>query len=133
MIQTDRQLVRRCLAGENRAFSILYDRHVGRVFGLLRRLTRNDAEAQDLAQETFLAAHSTLGAWRGEGQFGTWLCGIACRRYANACRRGAGRTTEPLDEALELPDPAGDPLRHLARHERRRGPARHLQGGVRAG
>jgi RNA polymerase sigma-70 factor (ECF subfamily) len=119
MIQTDRQLVRRCLDGESRAFGILYDRHTGRVFGLLRRLTGNEAEAQDLTQETFLAAHGALSAWRGEGKLATWLCGIAFRRYANACRRRAGREVEPLDEALEIAAPDADPLVRVTRQEAR--------------
>jgi DNA-directed RNA polymerase specialized sigma24 family protein len=50
MQSDDRHLVRRCLAGEQRAFDTLYDRHAGRVFHLLRRLTANEAEAEDLAQ-----------------------------------------------------------------------------------
>ncbi|MES2465154.1 MAG: RNA polymerase sigma factor, partial [Armatimonadota bacterium] len=63
------------------AFDRLYDRHVPRVFNFLRRLTGSAAEAEDLTQDTFLAAYQALGGWRSEGAFSTWLCGIAYRRY----------------------------------------------------
>jgi RNA polymerase sigma-70 factor (ECF subfamily) len=117
-LQTDdRQLVRRCLAGEQRAFDALYDRHAGRVFHLLRRLTTNEAEAEDLTQETFLSAYRGLAAWRGEGAFGTWLCGIAFRLYANASRRTARHETGPLDEEMGGAAPDADPLAHCLRHE----------------
>jgi RNA polymerase sigma-70 factor (ECF subfamily) len=75
---------------------------------LLRRLTGNAAEAEDLTQETFLAAYRSLHAWRGEGAFGTWLCGIAFRCYANARRRSAAHATEPLEDESLPAGPAAD-------------------------
>jgi RNA polymerase sigma-70 factor (ECF subfamily) len=118
MESSERQLVRRCLAGERAAFDRLYDRHGARVFHLLRRLTGSEAEAEDLTQETFLAAYRSLESWRGEGAFGTWLCGIAVRLSANARRRSSQRETEPLDEELEAP--GVDPLSHCLRAEMER-------------
>jgi RNA polymerase sigma-70 factor, ECF subfamily len=116
MQSDDRHLVRRCLAGEQRAFDTLYDRHAGRVFHLLRRLTANEAEAEDLTQETFLAAYRALGSWRGDGAFGTWLCGIGFRLYANARRRARPEEALPDDETgLAAPD--ADPLAHCLRQE----------------
>ncbi|MGV3722735.1 MAG: RNA polymerase sigma factor [Actinomycetota bacterium] len=113
----DAQLVRRCLGGEPAAFDAIYDRHERRVVGLLRRLTGNEAEALDLAQETFLTAYRTLGSWRGEGAFSTWLCGIAARISANARRRALQHETEPLDDECLLPDTFSDPLAHCTRRE----------------
>ena len=119
MLNTDAQLVRRCLNGKTDAFTTLYQRHAPRVFRLLRQLCGNATEAEDLTQETFLAAHKALAAWRGEGAFGTWLCGIAYKRCANA-RRGREQTLELLEDHLELPDPDSDPLLHCTRRERER-------------
>src|SRR5690242_9407015 len=110
MLSSDRQLVRRSLAGEREAFDRLYDRHAARVYHFLRRLTGNETEAEDLAQEAFLAAYASLASWRGEGAFGTWLCGIAFRQYAAGRRRMARTPTEPLDEDLALVMPDADPL-----------------------
>jgi len=121
MIPDDRQLVRRCLNGDRSAFGLLYDRHAGRVFHLLRRLLAGDAaEAEDLTQETFLAAYSALASWRGEGAFGTWLCGIAFRLYANLRRQLAPVEMETLDAETDLVAPDADPLAHCERLERER-------------
>src|SRR5258708_34659488 len=72
---TDGLLARRSLQGDRSAFIHLHRRHARRVFNLLRRLTGSTETAEDLAQETFLAAHRSLGNWRGESAFGTWICG----------------------------------------------------------
>jgi RNA polymerase sigma-70 factor, ECF subfamily len=119
MPSDDRDLVRRCLAGDRSAFDILYDRHAPRVFRMLRRLARDEAEAEDLTQETLLAAYRDLGAWRGEGAFTTWLCGIAFHQYTNARRRRGHAEAEQLDEEAGLSMPDADPLAHCLRQERR--------------
>jgi RNA polymerase sigma-70 factor (ECF subfamily) len=111
------ELVRRCLAGDHQAFDTLYDRHAARVYHLLRRLSGNEAEAEDLTQETFLAAYRNLVAWRGEAAFGTWLCGIAYRLHAKAQRSRAQQQTERLDDETALPAPEGDPLSFCLRVE----------------
>jgi RNA polymerase sigma-70 factor, ECF subfamily len=119
MNKDDHQLVLRCLDGDRSAFGTLYDRHATRVYHLLRRLLAgNAAEAEDLMQETFVAAYSTLGSWRGEGAFGTWLCGIAFRQYANHRRHLAPLELEVLDEEIELVASDSDPLAHYERLER---------------
>lgn len=123
----DRWLVRRACAGETRAFEKLYARHVSRIYNLLRRLTGGDeATAEDLAQETFLAAYRSLTAWRGEGALSTWLCGIAVRLYRQHCR--ADRSTEELSETLPAENDSSDPLAHCHRNQ----VLRHLETGIAA-
>ncbi len=121
MSGSDRQWVRRSLNGDRGAFDLLYHRHVPRVFHFLRRLTGDEADAEDLTQETFLAAYGALASWRGEGSLGTWLCGIAFRQYA-AARRQRRLETEPLDEESELTAmaPGADPLAHCLQQEQLR-------------
>ena len=87
-------------------FAALVRAHQSKVRGFLRRLTRGDtALADDLAQETFLEAHRKLAQYRGEGSFGSWLCGIAWSRFLMERRK---RKEEPLDELPETAsaDPA---------------------------
>ncbi|MDX1933532.1 MAG: sigma-70 family RNA polymerase sigma factor [Capsulimonadales bacterium] len=112
----DTVLVRKTLAGDKNAFALLYRRHGPRVFRLLRRLTGgNNAESEDLVQETFLAAYQHLADWRGEGAFPTWLCGIAYRRWC-ASRRDAPQNV-PLDEDLPVAAPDADPFALLSARE----------------
>jgi RNA polymerase sigma-70 factor, ECF subfamily len=104
-------LVHRARAGNRRSFEKLYDRHVTRIYNLLRRLTGDATVTEDLTQETFIAAYGSLGSWRGQGAFSTWLCGIAVRQYCQ--HRRCTRDEEPLtDDTLPYDDTTSDPFAH---------------------
>jgi RNA polymerase sigma-70 factor (ECF subfamily) len=90
---SDAELVARVLASDDRhAFATLVRRHQAPVRALLRRLACGDAAlADDLAQETFLAAYHHLGRFRGDARLGSWLYRIAYNRWLDASRSGAAR------------------------------------------
>jgi len=77
MDDDDRALVAEIGAGSERAFNLLIDRHQQAVRGFLRRLLANAADAEDIAQETFLAAWGSAGQYRGGASVRSWLCAIA--------------------------------------------------------
>ncbi len=99
----DTELVARVLASDDRrAYAELVRRHQSAVRGLLRRLCAGDAaQADDLAQETFLRAYRSLRSWRGGGRLSTWLYRIAWNGWASQARR------QRLPE-LPAPAPARD-------------------------
>jgi len=98
-MSTDDTLARRAAAGDSASFGALVRLHQSKVRGFLRRLTRGDAAlADDLAQETFLEAHRKVSQYRGEGSFGSWLCGIAWSRFLMERRK---RKEESLDTVPE--------------------------------
>src|SRR5215475_2938859 len=72
-------------SGSELAFNILVDRHQQAVRQYLRRLLGNDADADDMAQETFLAAWTHARSFR-DGDVRSWLCGIAWRKAKGAQR-----------------------------------------------
>jgi RNA polymerase sigma factor (sigma-70 family) len=81
--------------GSERAFNMLIDRHQQAVRVFLRGLTAPD-EADDIAQETFLAAWTNARFFRGEASVRSWLCAIAWRKLKTAQRkwfRGRWRDT----------------------------------------
>jgi RNA polymerase sigma-70 factor (ECF subfamily) len=82
----DRALIAEIRAGSEHAFSMLVDRHQQAVRMFLRRLLGSDADADDIAQDTFLAAWSHARSFRGDATVRTWLCGIAWRK-AKAAQR----------------------------------------------
>lgn len=82
----DAALVAAAKAGSSAAFATLVDRRQQAVRAFLRRLAFDPAEADDLAQETFLAAWERLGSFRGQASVRSWLCGIAWKK-AKAARR----------------------------------------------
>lgn len=96
--QVDHALVARVLlTDDRRAFEQLMRRHQGMVRAQLRRLLHgNNAEADDLAQETFLLAWRKLHQFRGEARFSTWLYRIAYSCFLQD-RRKRSAAAEDID------------------------------------
>ena len=97
-------LVQRACAGDTRAFERLYREHVGRVYGLCLRMTRDPAVAEDCTQETFINAWKALARFETRSSLSTWLHRIAVN-VALAKRRKATVVVESSgdddEEAIE--------------------------------
>ena len=65
--------VRRAAAGDLEAFEDIYRTYYRRVYSRCLRMTRNVAEAEDLAQDVFVQLFRKLKTFRGESSFSTWL------------------------------------------------------------
>ncbi|MBV8855244.1 MAG: sigma-70 family RNA polymerase sigma factor [Sinobacteraceae bacterium] len=87
-------LIQRAQSGDTRAFERLYRQHVGRVYGLCLRMTRDPALAEDCTQETFVNAWRALQRFETRSSLGTWLHRIAVN-VALAKRR----RTDPVLES----------------------------------
>ena len=74
-------------AGERRAFGELVRRHGSGVRHLLRRMGAQPTEADDVAQDAFLAAFERIAEFRGEGTFAGWVKRIAARQYLRRLQR----------------------------------------------
>jgi RNA polymerase sigma-70 factor (ECF subfamily) len=92
---SDADLVARSAAGSREAFGVLVTRHQARIFRLARALTPQSHEAEDVLQQTFLAAWQGIRAFRGDASVRTWLLTIA--RNA-AYQRRQVRAREPVDD-----------------------------------
>jgi RNA polymerase sigma factor (sigma-70 family) len=105
-VLTDAELVRRARAGSDAAFSRLVERHQAAVRAFLRRFLGSGwAEADDVAQEAFIAGWASLRGLRDPAGVRSWLCGIAWRKAQDrirGARRGAARDAGWL-EAVETP------------------------------
>ena len=103
---TDAELVRRARAGSDVAFSRLVERHQAAVRAFLRRFLGSGwAEADDVAQEAFIAGWASLRSLKDPAGVRSWLCGIAWRKAQDrirSARRGAARDSGWL-EAVETP------------------------------
>src|SRR4249919_2883636 len=103
----DVELCSYAAAGERRAFGELVRRHGSGVRGLLRRMGAQAAEADDTAQDAFLAAFERIAEFRGEGTFAGWVKKIAARQYLRRLQRekklGALAVEAADDEAVGKP------------------------------
>ena len=107
-MQEEASLVVRLRQGERRAFEELVIAYQHRVFGVALRMLGNRAEAEEIAQETFLRAHRALPEFRGEARLHTWLYAIASRLCLNRLASADRRLVRGDDEALATA-PAGEP------------------------
>jgi len=79
----DATLIARFNSGEESAFVEIMNRYHGRIFGLAQNLLRNAADAEEIAQDTFIRAHRGLATFRGDSSLATWLYRIALNLSRN--------------------------------------------------
>ena len=116
----DRALVDAIRRGDRNAFAELVEREAGPVYRACLRVLGRPQDAEDVAQESFLAAYRSIRGYRGEGSVRAWLLRIATRQ---AFRRLAQRRTNAdlasVPEPL-LADSSDEPGRVIAESESRR-------------
>jgi RNA polymerase sigma-70 factor (ECF subfamily) len=93
----DDALLQLALVGDERAIRTLVRRYNQRLFRVARSVLRNDAEAEDVVQETYVRAFAGLSGFRGEAQLSTWLTRIALNEALGRLRRR--RPTVELSDA----------------------------------
>ena len=117
MAADERELVARFQRGEAGAFEQLYAGYGDRIYRLCYRLCGHAADAEDLAQEVFVAAYQGLDRFAGRSPLTTWLYRIAFFGWGRL-RAGPHRNSEPLDAELDgaaaAPDPAPGHIERLA-------------------
>jgi RNA polymerase sigma-70 factor (ECF subfamily) len=114
----DAPLLVRLRAGDARAFEEQVTTYQHRVFAVALRMLSNRAEAEEVAQETFLRAHRALAEFRGEARLGTWLYAIASRLCLNRLAAGSRRHERSDDLALSrAPAEGADAVGALERDE----------------
>jgi RNA polymerase sigma-70 factor, ECF subfamily len=94
----DLPLVERFRAGERRAFDELVRRHQRAIFTVARRYLRNDADAADVAQQTFVRAFKALDGFRGAASVRSWLYRIAINVALNHVRDHAREKSQEIEE-----------------------------------
>jgi RNA polymerase sigma-70 factor, ECF subfamily len=108
LVDPDAELVARWRTGDASAFEKLVHRHERRVFSLVFRMLGSREEAEDVAQEAFLALHRHGHRFRGEARFSTFVYRVAANAALNR-RRTLGRR-RAREEALVRRQDAGDDL-----------------------
>jgi len=113
----DRALLRRISRGDERALEDLYARHGGALFGYLLLLSSDRGLAEEVLQDTLVAAWRGAGRFRGGSSVKTWLFGIGRRRMRDAQRKRGlpSFDGEGLLEALPAREPG--PEEALSRSE----------------
>src|ERR671933_368816 len=116
MAEPSPALVRRAQAGDREALAALVQSQQTYVYSIAMSIMHNPADAADMTQEAFIRLLRSLGTYRGETKFTTWLY----RLVTNICLDGLRRRGRPV-ESLDLPttdDEARGPGERLADDDR---------------
>ena len=97
----DIELVARAKAGDLAAYETLTNRYEQRVYSLAIRMLRQEQDAEDVTQQTFLSVLENLPGFRGDAGFATWLLRIATHAALKVIRKRKGLDTVSLEEATE--------------------------------
>jgi RNA polymerase sigma factor (sigma-70 family) len=124
----DSVLIRRALEGDQRAFRKLRLKYQVAISSLIYRLMRNPEEVEDLTQEAFIKAFTSLASFNEEYAFSTWLYRIATNNTIDHIRRKRLLTfsiDKPIaakdsDYTFELPDMGPEPDQELMTRQRHR-------------
>lgn len=109
--KVDADLMRRVQRGDREAFAQLVERYKQPIYNFILRTVRDEAEAEDLAQNTFVQVWKSAKRYRVSAKFSTWLYTIARNLSLNELRR----RTRHRAESLDAPHPEYDeqPLRRV--------------------
>jgi len=97
----EQELLRRVLAGERKLFYELVKPYERRVYSAAFAILRNEADAEDAAQEAILKAFTHIGQFRGDARFSTWLTQITVNEALMRKRRNHSEVMEAIGEHQE--------------------------------
>ena len=105
MPDTEQHLIQRAQKGDHEAFATLVTEHQRYVYNLALRVLKNEEEALDLAQETFVRAWTALPNFRRQSQFRTWLYRIVTNLCYNRLPNLRRSLNELGDDTIsEIPE-----------------------------
>jgi RNA polymerase sigma-70 factor (ECF subfamily) len=97
----EQELLRRVRAGEKKVFYELVKPFERRIYSAAFAILRNEADAEDAAQEAILKAFTHIGQFRGDARFSTWLTQITVNEALMRKRRNHSEVMEPIGEHQE--------------------------------
>jgi RNA polymerase sigma-70 factor (ECF subfamily) len=97
----EQELLRRVQAGEKKVFYELVKPYERRIYSAAFAILRNEADAEDAAQEAILKALTHIGQFRGDARFSTWLTQITVNEALMRRRRNHSEVMEPIGERQE--------------------------------
>jgi RNA polymerase sigma-70 factor, ECF subfamily len=107
----DSELLRRAKTGDLDAFETLATRYERQVYSLALRILRQEQDAEDVTQQSFLSALENLAGFREEASFSTWLMRIATHAALKILRKRKGLEMISLEAATE-PQEGYDTIPH---------------------
>ena len=102
-IISDIELIKRALNGDQKGYAAILKKYRAPLYNLLYRMVRNKMETEDLVQEAFIKAFSSLASFNDDYAFSTWLYKIAINNCIDHFRKKKLKTF-PIDKPIESKD-----------------------------
>lgn len=136
---SDDEIVERAKKGDREAFGVLVHRYQGRAFRLALRVLRDEEQARDAVQDSFLKAYRSIDRFEGRSNFYTWLYRLVMNRCIDQKRRDKSKSDRHVEwdeeRSLDVSDsaatgaaPPGRPDDELYRTELRKRMAEAISG-----
>ena len=123
--EQEREIIAQVLSGDTNAFELLVIENQKNVYNLALRITRDEQQAFDITQETFLKAFTSLKSFRGDSRFSAWLYRLTSNICIDYLRKEKKQKTISITyidgegEELDIPDLRNNPEIELERCELR--------------
>jgi RNA polymerase sigma-70 factor, ECF subfamily len=104
--ESEHSLIRRAQRGDEQAFAGLFNTYKKRVYSVCLSMTKDIAEAEDLTQEAFLQVFRSVGSFRGDSAFSTWLYRVTVNTVLMKLRRRKAPPILSLDEPVSSESPS---------------------------
>jgi len=85
--RTDMELIEACLSGDQECFTELVNRYKNLVYSIILRMTKDNDEASDLAQDVFLKVYRNLKSYTPQFRFSTWIMRITSNHIIDHHRK----------------------------------------------
>lgn len=118
VIEEDRRVIDAVLKGDKDRYALLVEKYKQLVFTTTMGFLHQQEEAEDIAQEVFIKAFTSLAQFQGKSQFSTWLCRITINLCLNKKTSQRPPLEHSLTNALQTPAPRNEePLAQVERAE----------------
>jgi RNA polymerase sigma-70 factor, ECF subfamily len=116
MENVEKVAIQQVLSGDRDAYRVLMDRHFHAVHRITFRITGDQADAEEAAQETFLRAYKNLSTFRQDATFSTWITRIAMNTAINLVERRNRDLSHDAPRISDSPSPTDHTVQFASEH-----------------
>lgn len=104
MNDNEKDLLEKSKRGDIKSFELLIEGYQKKVFNIAYRIVNNYEDANDLAQEVFIRVYKSIGSFKEQASFSTWIYRITTNVCMDELRKRKNRNVVSLDEELKIDD-----------------------------
>lgn len=100
----ENKLVNKAVKGDNSAFEALMEKHMGIIYNIALRMAANQDDAEDMTQEIMIKIFRSLGSFKGNSKFSTWIYRVAVNTCLDELKKKKNKKHLSLDAEISGDD-----------------------------